>query len=369
MKIKPALFIFITIIAFLFNCGKSDKTYTIEIKDGVNYVHNHAPMWGDTLKVALEFVQKIGDLDTEDENYQLYKPCDIVRDFYENLYVLDRGNYRIQKYDKNGKYIMTIGREGEGPGEFSNPVRLQIDSEENLYVGDTGCIMVFTNNGKEIKIIRLSMARSFHRTHAGNILTPTSRSKRVASENVAKDTRLICLHDNDGNLIKEFGELKDYGDRDYTRYGNNFVMSLDSDDNLYIAFRNQNRIEKYSHAGELIFRAERPLNYKLTHEMETIIFPPDIREEPLILPKFTHVTVAMGVDHKNRIWVQTYKKQREEGDNPGDYLEFEIYDVNGILLGKYPVQQTGYIEIRQDRLYFIDSHEEMCVYEYKIVEK
>ena len=136
MKIKSALFLFITIIAFVLNCNKRDNTYTIEIKEGVNYVHNLAPAWGDTLKIALEFVQKIGELDMEDENFQLYRPRDIVRDADENIYVLDAGNYRIQKYDKNGKYMATIGRKGEGPGEFLFPNSIAIDSKGNLYVDE-----------------------------------------------------------------------------------------------------------------------------------------------------------------------------------------------------------------------------------------
>ena len=366
MKSKYYLCVFFSFV-LLFFCGKLDQTYTIEFKDGVKNIHNHAPLWGDTLKVALEFVQKIGELDTEDENYQLYKPCDIVRDFYENLYVLDRGNYRIQKYDKNGKYIMTIGREGEGPGEFSNPVRLQIDSEEKLYVGDTGCIMVFTNDGKEIKRIRLSTARSFHRTHAGYILTPTSRSKRVASENIAKDTRLICLYDSDGNFIKEFGELKDYNNREMTELGNEIELSIDINDNIYLTIEEQNRIEKYSPEGELIFRVDRPLNYKIGLDKEH-----SITLRNLFVPIFYKVSEGIEVDHKNRIWVLTYKKPglgvRDE--KAIDYLEFEIFKNEGILLGKLPIPKNfNEMRIFDDRLYLIDGIEKMAVYEYKIVEK
>jgi len=117
MKTKPALFIFITVIAVVFNCSNSDETYTIEIKDDVNYVNNHASVWGDEPKVALEFVQQFGKLESEDENYLLYRPVDVARDSEGNIYILEMGNTRIQKFDRNGTYIMTIGRKGAGPGD------------------------------------------------------------------------------------------------------------------------------------------------------------------------------------------------------------------------------------------------------------
>jgi len=362
VKIKPALLIFIIVIALLFNCGKSDETYTIEIKDGVKYIHNHTPLWGDTLKVALEFVQKIGELDGDDENYLLYKPYDLVRDADENTYILDNGNYRIQKFDRNGKYLATIGRKGQGPGEFGFSKKLEMDSKGNLYVADLNGCLILTNDGKEIN--RIVFLREFSCvTRAGNILNNTSNN---AAENIARDCPLISLYDADGNFIKAFGERKDYGDRLRTLFGNYYGLYVDKDDNIYAAFDDQNRIEKYSPGGNLIFRTDRPINIELgVDEEHSIIFEPGRG-----ILSFYRLTAGIGIDHKNRIWVKTYKKLKEEGDNPTDYFELEIFDNDGILLGNLPIPQNfNYMRIFQDLVYLIDRDEEMCVYEYKIVEK
>jgi streptogramin lyase len=43
---------------------------------------------------------------------------------------------RIVKFDKNGKYIKTIGTLGSGPGQFKYPHSLAMDSKGRLYVAD-----------------------------------------------------------------------------------------------------------------------------------------------------------------------------------------------------------------------------------------
>ncbi len=54
------------------------------------------------------------------------------------LYVLDTGNNRIQKFDLAGKYILEFGRLGSGRGEFNKPSDLALDRKGNLFVADPG---------------------------------------------------------------------------------------------------------------------------------------------------------------------------------------------------------------------------------------
>lgn len=374
MRLKLTLFIFVLIIAFVINCSKSNETYTIEIKDDVSYVHNNAPAWGDTLKVGLEFVQKIGVLEGKDENYWLYKPNGVVVDRENNIYILDSGNYRIQKFDPIGSYLATIGRQGQGPSEFERPNCINIGSEDTLYVGDYGGnhVITLSPNGKEIRRIKIPFVFDyFLRMRSGNMLMIADLGKKLESENIIEDTRLVSMLDENGNTVREFGKLNDYGNHLFNYLGNYFMMALDTDENIYISFFNQNRIEKYSSDGEILFRADRPLSYELSHKLEK----QEVKANDVIVgymdyAEFTDVSLMIDVDYKNRIWVQTYKKLKEEDDKPVDYFEFEIFDNDGILLGKLPIPQNFEImRILKDRLYLIDSKEEMCVYEYKIVEK
>jgi len=65
--IKPIYGIFI----LLFILFHTDPAYSqkIEVKNGITYIHNEKPKWGKVPKVKLEFIQEIGGMDVEDENY------------------------------------------------------------------------------------------------------------------------------------------------------------------------------------------------------------------------------------------------------------------------------------------------------------
>jgi hypothetical protein len=61
-------------------------------------------------------------------------------------------NARIMKFDKNGKFIKTWGKKGNGPGEFDVPHTLAFDSKGRLFVGDrqNNRIEIFDQDGRFI---------------------------------------------------------------------------------------------------------------------------------------------------------------------------------------------------------------------------
>jgi DNA-binding beta-propeller fold protein YncE len=54
------------------------------------------------------------------------------------LYVSDMWNHRIQKFTKNGDYIMSWGSQGTGDGQFELPGGLAVNLVGNVYVADRG---------------------------------------------------------------------------------------------------------------------------------------------------------------------------------------------------------------------------------------
>ena len=56
----------------------------------------------------------------DDPNYAFYRPSAIGVDDAGNIYVADSSNARVQVFDAGGEYVRTLGRAGQGPGEFSS---------------------------------------------------------------------------------------------------------------------------------------------------------------------------------------------------------------------------------------------------------
>jgi DNA-binding beta-propeller fold protein YncE len=52
------------------------------------------------------------------------------------VYVSDTGNFRVQVFTPEGKFVRSIGEFGNGPGQFTWPFDLVVDSRGNIYVAD-----------------------------------------------------------------------------------------------------------------------------------------------------------------------------------------------------------------------------------------
>ncbi len=85
----------------------------------------------------------------------LNQPDDVVVGRNGDIFVSDghdvgRGNARVIKYTKDGKFIKQWGKHGTGPGEFEMPHALAIDSQGRLLVSDRGNnrIQIFDQDGK-----------------------------------------------------------------------------------------------------------------------------------------------------------------------------------------------------------------------------
>jgi DNA-binding beta-propeller fold protein YncE len=79
------------------------------------------------------------------------EPNDVAIASNGDLYVSDGyGNDRVIVYDKNGKFVRTWGKLGAGPGEFSQPHSIAMDSRDRVYVADrnNSRIQIFDKEGK-----------------------------------------------------------------------------------------------------------------------------------------------------------------------------------------------------------------------------
>jgi len=391
-------------LAFSFASGQK-----VETVSGVKLVHNEkGGQWGTAPKVALELVRKIGDVDAEDETVAFNQPGDVALDGKGNIYILDSANARVQKFGPDGKYSATIGRKGQGPGEFVLPDSINFDKAGNLVVFDPfqRRIQFVLAGGKDTKMVTVAdqQIAKMRFLRGGGIVAKGRTFLPPIPQPGAKEQpatpKLVKILNEEGKIIRDFGDLIDLGDPMTSGFGSNIVFDVNAQDEIVAAYQYQNRIEKYTSDGKLLWRADRPLNYavevRVKGEMKT-----DSQRGGMAVsmkaPQMNNVATSVAVDGKGRAWVVTYNRQlkkeeqvqtntmmsmgaggqtvssKVQGDTDlrtTDALKLEVFDPNGVLLGEIPLTHfADFVRIQGDFLFVIDSQRGASIYQYKIVDK
>ena len=390
------------VLLFVFLAFSFSLSQEIETKDGVKFIHNtEKSLKKNMAHISLELVNTLGDINTADENLAFYLPEDIVVDSKGNVYILDAGNHRIQKFTSDYQYLATIGRQGQGPGEFYLPSSLDIGPDDYLYVSDpqNKRIQILKPDGTEYKTIKFlnESVGSIKLLDSGNIImNPTGVLMMIAFSQEKELPKLIKVFDTEGNLINEFGEQLDFKNILMNRMGNQYEFAVDEDDCIYVTFLHQNRIEKYSPKGELLWRADRTLNYSMDPPKNKGKMEAKGGNRMIQLPQMNKCSEGVAVDHKGRVWVITMTRQLKDDEKVSksvsvmrtdrersmsvklegnteqtktDAYEIEIYSPEGILIQRIPLDHfVNKIQILKDRVFLLDKERGTKYYEYKIIE-
>ena len=69
------------------------------------------------------------------------------------MYVCDRNNRRIQVFDLDLNFVLSIGSRGSGRGEFGAPFDVKFDTAGNMYVAEVGNerVQVMDSSGRFIR--------------------------------------------------------------------------------------------------------------------------------------------------------------------------------------------------------------------------
>jgi hypothetical protein len=360
--------------------------FSVEVIDGVRYIHNHAPQRGDASGVKLEPIGKIGELESEEEKDILYDPVGAARLSNGDILILEGNGCTVKRYNKDHEFISSFGQRGQGPGDFISPFILRLNIKRNkLYVADNK-ISWFLLDGRYEGSFKPKKARiggsSISAQYGTSGMAVLSGSRVILPNDTStwddlEEHKLLSVYDETGMIIRSFGAVKQYDDPKLTLNANIAYFSNDNNDNIFVAYAFQNKIDKYSQDGKMIFSTDRYLPYKIKNEMKAILFKSGDMEREFLWPSVTSITKGICLDQKNRIWVLTFLKQPnkfggfDNEKNLTHCYEFDVFDSSGILLFKVPFPNVGFdnISIYDDRMYLIDSQNEACVHEYRIVER
>ena len=162
----------------------------------------------------------IGD-DIEQSSEYLFTAPELVRtDSKGNIYVHDRRREDVRVYDFGGRYLTTIGKRGEGPGEMRAIVGMHVDDRDRLIVADrlSQRFTMFSNLGihLETKVFPTgSWAEPSNILSVGYLFV----LKYVRSYDYSdgrlpyiKDATTLHHYDSSLNWIETFADLEDLFD-------------------------------------------------------------------------------------------------------------------------------------------------------------
>jgi len=308
----------------------------------VNSVYFSACRMEDKLSIKLEkkFVLE-GDGITN-----FYEPGNMAVDEEGNIYVADSGNQRVVKFNSQGEFINNFGREGQGPGEFQCPWQLEIYNNE-IYVYDWNRnIQKFTLDGTYLSGFNLRGGIYLDMAADSNGYIYLGRLTTL------KESFLVEKYDSEGNQILRFCKPLEPPKKPLALVYNNSKLCIDKNDNIYVAFRYINRIQKYNSAGKLIEEYERELTYSPLKPEHT---PDD--EKAFILDG---VTGDIFCDRNNLLYVISNKIWNEHG-----HL-IEILSEDCKILGQFYSGFLGeelpsYSELQRGQSIYIDKNQNLYV--------
>ena len=203
-------------LTFLLACNPdSQPTDTTLATDsaGIRIVHSHPASSNATCTVSAEPTVVIGD-DESDENQWFSRLGNLARMSDGSIVAVDRGSNQIRVYDPDGRHLRTMGRQGEGPGEFENgPFQMWIAAGDTIWAGDyfPWRYNVFSAEGEFVRGVHLDP--QFVPTSMGggvldNGYTVNSSEKRFRKADFSvADTMIVEAHAPDGQLIDTLARI------------------------------------------------------------------------------------------------------------------------------------------------------------------
>lgn len=99
-------------------------------------VQRFAPNGQVTMVLGMKNKASEGWFDRDYDLALLNSPHDVAFDKFDNIYVVDKGNHRIIKFDSNGLLIKTWGQKGNKASEFNFAHSVVVDKNDRVLVAD-----------------------------------------------------------------------------------------------------------------------------------------------------------------------------------------------------------------------------------------
>ena len=315
------------------------------------------------LKMRIVFKEELSIGEVEgDENYMFGESVAFNTDEDGNFYVADYDTHRILKYDSEGKYLLSFGREGQGPGEFQSLSVTRFDKDNNLYITDrrNRRISFFDKDGKYLKQIQMLEGDVSVIINSKGFLVAKKPGQSLEG-NVQKTTSIFGLFDDKFNSLVEFykdeSEISLPTGRDVSALAQYIAKGLSNDafrpriryalannDFIYFGYPDKYEINIYSPEGKLkrkITRDYKPIQVDkkdkesfvkvVVEYISSPIFTDDVKEITFKKIKYRKYKPAyQSFTLMENGWLAVVVESREN-----EYMLFDIFDQEGRYIANF----------------------------------
>jgi hypothetical protein len=328
---------------------------TIEERDGIRIIRNpQEPVYGAD---AISLVEELAIRYEEGKEERIFTSInDIAVDKDGNIYLLDIRQGQIRAFDKNGGYLRSIGRKGQGPGEFQFPVQILVSPQQELVVCDL----------MQRRVLFFSLDGTFKRS------VPTWRQGTL--------TRLLV--DSEGDIIAElvlrgekrgtalmkfdssFNELFTVAFKERKKLpllediSPRIVWSVSVNDEIIWGDSDEYEINVLSQEGMILkkilksFKPEKIVeaNYReaIKSKFGEKPIPLDFEQR---LPEYYPAFRFIGTDNEGRIFVSTYEKA-----NDGHGYTVDVFSRESEYIARISLKTQPRI-CKERKLYTVEEDE------------
>jgi hypothetical protein len=352
----PTVFIWLTLALMLSHagCKREAAQAKVETIAGVTYVHNPAAPLHPGRTVVFE-----EDLTFKEKNeageVRLFKPSWYVVDAQDNVYIEDESDMAIKLFDPRGKYLRTIGRKGNGPGEFGRIANLAVLPDGRLLVTDfeTRRTSFFSPEGRFLSSFQWK--KFFSQVHLA-----TNSSYTVDEMVISEDMQELWVKtiDFEGNEVLSIGKFSypefktlQQGEITFSTSVPWSPMSIFAGDQkrqlLYHCLNDKFLIEVYDSQGKLFRKIDRPYEAPPVTNEDIEEFESRFKDRPdspfaklakqMVLPKVKTVAERLLIDSDGNLWVETNEekskpearaKEKKSVENP--IRAYDIFSPDGV---------------------------------------
>ena len=363
-------------VIVLFGCVKDEDKVKIQTINGLKIYKNKNLITNSEMKFDLKQILEINGINS-DSLMNFLSPLGLCIDSKENVFILDVKSSSIKKFDQEGDFVKSIGRQGMGPGEMMYPNNILLLNDTLFVLTSTSQIVSFDNDGNYIKTTKISsipqIIKSNNSTMVGLV------QKQEMKEDGLYIGSEVVVFDNNFNEIKTLDQkmFKITTNDIQINYLDLIIPFCISKDEIFVSSNSEDiyKINVYDLKGNIIYSIEKEYVKTKFSEEESLEFNNMITKAKFpskYRPKYKKAINNLFVDYENVLFVSSSINRKVNDKN----VYFDIFkdktylntkEIN-IYEGSDYFSFENLLYFRNGKMYFLSNSNDanLKIYEYKL---